>query len=70
MSGKNGQKLLRGSVTFGGKKYYVSGYSKEEIAEKRAEKLRMLEEGTLDPKNDSTPVDTGVAETLQRRQGE
>ena len=37
MSGKNGQKLLRGSVTFGGKKYYVSGYSKEEIAEKMKE---------------------------------
>ena len=48
MSGKNGQKLIRGAISFGGKRYYVSGYTKEEVEEKKAEKRRMLEDSRID----------------------
>ena len=50
MPGKNGQKLIRGAISFGGRRYYVSGYTAEEVEFKKAEKLRSLEEGELDPK--------------------
>ncbi|WP_027869745.1 tyrosine-type recombinase/integrase [Eubacterium sp. AB3007] len=46
MAGKNGQKLLRGSITFEGKRHYVSGYTREEVVEKKALLRKELEEGS------------------------
>lgn len=45
MAGKNGQKLVRGSITFEGKRYYVSGYTRDEVIEKKALLRKELEEG-------------------------
>ena len=45
MAGKNGQKLRRGSVSFEGKRHYVSGYTKDEVAVKKALLRKELEEG-------------------------